>query len=800
MTDFGLSRATEDGEEGGDHPGTPSNPELSPGDHLAARLTRTGAVLGTPSYMSPEQHVGNKVDERSDQFSFCVALYEALYEEHPYGGTTLLPTHQSLVDGKPVAVPAKPPLSRRCRRALERGLQRTPGDRFPSMDALLSELSHRPSFSRRYLAIATIAVVLAGAGSYAAIADSTDAMPRPRCDAGETRMQGVWDSSRRRLLQEAFARSAASGAEKTWIALAAILNKRAGAWSDMYDAACAATHLDGVQSAAILDLRTECLERKRPGAEEPRDVLSDSHDAKIFDQALVAAESLSQISGCADVPNLRAVVPLPEDNESRASVASVRQQMNRTLTLYELGKYEQGRDQLLALKAKAQHLRYAPLVAEVTSALGNHLSVLGKMAEAEGTLFEAADQAVRGGDRTVEAETWIHVVINYSRLGRAPEADLAARMAMLAVNRANGDGQMRARLMNNLGAASYTAGKFEEAFDNFRRAAELASASFGRMSVRYANAVGNTGATLIELGRVREALSYLDESLTVRRAILRPDHVDISYSLNPLGSAYLALGMAQKGREMFKASLAIRQKEYGPEHPETTFTLIALAQAEASRGNYAEALKMFEKGLAIQKRVLDPHDVFLGSTYLEIGETQRLAGLHRDAERSFRSVLEHNHAAGAPEHPNSGFALLSLGLLQNERRLFAGGLRDCRRALRRSPSTCSRTATLSRSCTDASGRLFWGAVISTVLARRPTDAVAGLNDRDTAPSRAARVHFDLARALWSLPNERDQARIFARRSDALLSSAEARPGVLLAEVSAWIRTYEAQAARSRSPH
>ncbi len=66
VTDFGLSRASDDGEDKGDAPGAGSDAELSPGDHLAARLTRTGAVLGTPSYMSREQHVGDKVDERRE--------------------------------------------------------------------------------------------------------------------------------------------------------------------------------------------------------------------------------------------------------------------------------------------------------------------------------------------------------------------------------------------------------------------------------------------------------------------------------------------------------------------------------------------------------------------------------------------------------------------------------------------------------------------------------------------------------------------------------------------------------------
>ena len=56
---------------------------------LDVSLTSTGTVLGTPAYMPPEQMRGREADARSDQFSFCVALYESVYGERPFEGGTL---------------------------------------------------------------------------------------------------------------------------------------------------------------------------------------------------------------------------------------------------------------------------------------------------------------------------------------------------------------------------------------------------------------------------------------------------------------------------------------------------------------------------------------------------------------------------------------------------------------------------------------------------------------------------------------------------------------------------------------
>jgi hypothetical protein len=173
VTDFGLARSLMAAAEDG---------ELQPTPELAAlrvTLTATGAVMGTPRYMAPEQLAGKDVSAAADQFSFCVALYEAVYGVHPILGDTAA----KMLEGGARMRP--PPENRRVPTALlailRRGLDPVPARRFPSMPALLAELTTaiRPP-RRRYLVLAgAAALVLGGAAAATVLA------PRPRGSAAD---------------------------------------------------------------------------------------------------------------------------------------------------------------------------------------------------------------------------------------------------------------------------------------------------------------------------------------------------------------------------------------------------------------------------------------------------------------------------------------------------------------------------------------------------------------------------------------------------------------------------------------
>ena len=144
VVDFGLART-----------GNEQLPDLShtrlpaPITSLTTSLTMTGALVGTPAYMSPEQHAGRLADARSDQFSFCVALWEGLYGVTPFAGQTLTALAEEVVAGRIAPVPEDSNVPAWLRRVLLRGLAVDPAARWPSMDDLLDELARDPEKLRR---------------------------------------------------------------------------------------------------------------------------------------------------------------------------------------------------------------------------------------------------------------------------------------------------------------------------------------------------------------------------------------------------------------------------------------------------------------------------------------------------------------------------------------------------------------------------------------------------------------------------------------------------------------------------
>ena len=105
--------------------------------------------MGTPAYMAPEQHLGEAADARSDQFAFCVVIWEALYGQRPFPGATVGAIADRVLSGTIEPPPSETRVPAWVRRVLERGLARDPDRRFASMDALLTTLVELNANSER---------------------------------------------------------------------------------------------------------------------------------------------------------------------------------------------------------------------------------------------------------------------------------------------------------------------------------------------------------------------------------------------------------------------------------------------------------------------------------------------------------------------------------------------------------------------------------------------------------------------------------------------------------------------------
>ena len=181
----------------------------------ATSLTASGAILGTPAYMAPEQLRGEAADERSDLFSFCVTCWEALYGERPFAGRNLHELRAALAAGAvrppPEGREVPPPL----RDALRRGLQLAPGDRPASMTQLLAAIEAAAALDAPGARPRPGAARMFGRDRELALTEA--ALRRARAGSGSLLLvTGEAGIGKSRLAHEVAARATASGVRALW--------------------------------------------------------------------------------------------------------------------------------------------------------------------------------------------------------------------------------------------------------------------------------------------------------------------------------------------------------------------------------------------------------------------------------------------------------------------------------------------------------------------------------------------------------------------------------------------------------
>ncbi len=376
VTDFGLARGTSG-------PGVPASLR---GGHDAAvppsGLTRTGAIVGTPAYMAPEQTLGLAATPATDQFAFAVALFEALTGMRPFAGTTFEEIAKAKVGGDRRAWPPSPIVSPELMAIVDRGLARAPEERHASMNALLEllerarESAPRSGRSRAVVSLLVVAVVavVAVIGAATVRARSGTAVVAPNasvaCVDGARAMTAIWGDVKRNEVRAALSTKTAApiAVDETL----ATLDRQAREWTTMHDASCAATR-DSTQPEPAFRLRAACLRRRWNELVEMIDVLA--HEPPDPDDAF-AGDPLGSVRACADLRTLAATEPPPPDPAELARVEDFYARIARARAMSK-GTWAS----MNALAADVARVKWSPVVAE-HALLGAELAATIPMEEA----------------------------------------------------------------------------------------------------------------------------------------------------------------------------------------------------------------------------------------------------------------------------------------------------------------------------------------------------------------------------------------------------------------------------------
>ena len=146
---------------------------------LAATIAGPGAMIGTPAYMAPELFRCETATAATDQYAFCVALFEALHGRLPFTSDSLEALAYEVLHAELPAAPPDPVVPTWLHALVLRGLARDPARRFPDLAALLAELARDPEGERRrrgarrrqlVAAVAlTLVIVVGGVAIYRAV-------------------------------------------------------------------------------------------------------------------------------------------------------------------------------------------------------------------------------------------------------------------------------------------------------------------------------------------------------------------------------------------------------------------------------------------------------------------------------------------------------------------------------------------------------------------------------------------------------------------------------------------------------
>ena len=584
ISDFGLAR--------------------SPGAH---DLTRTGMIVGTPAYLSPEQAHGAPVDRHSDLYALGLLLFEMLTGDLP-AHEKLAAAHEAGTLRQLLGAPGGEKIPPYLAAIVERLLQPDPVQRFQSAREVVEALDRRRapvSRARRIaLAAALVLPVLAVLSTFA-----WKSWPRPRSAVAEPApvadlppttssaaarrdyLQGIEDLQRREdaaaalLLERAVA--ADPGFTAAWIGLARARSSLGQSREALESARRAVATLGDPSSRVAWEARA--LEaRLRGEPEKAREILSDliarsPHDVEARVNLAEACGEAGDLQAAID--HLRQVTAADPDHP-RAWFLLAKHSILAGDSQRAVDEY------LIRALVVQDQLRSEPGQAEVHNALGIAYYNLGKLDQATESYKRAAEIRQRIGDRRGLAATLRNLSAVDAVRGEQQRAQERLAEALQIVE-GLGDLVGQAEVSNDLGLLAEERGRYEEALGHYRRGLQLRRRLGQTLPI--AESLNNVGYACYLLGRFEDARVYWQQALGSYDEA--GDRAGAVLATQGLGLLQTAQGDWNDAAESFRKAIA-GSRELG--HQESTAAALGhLGRVELLQGRYRAAFGSWAEALAL---------------------------------------------------------------------------------------------------------------------------------------------------------------------------------------------------------
>ena len=758
VTDFGLARPLERGFDSA-HLALARAGVATRHDKREETLTEAGAIAGTPAYMSPEQLAGKPANVLTDQYSFCVSLYEGLYGHRPFDAHTFEELLRETTKGKVKDAPKDTLVPTRVRTALLRGLSPAPGARYLSMNELLFAVQpRRYQMRRRVIALlGVIGIVLA------AILGSRWAQRAPvMCTGADAKLQGVWDAPRRAQIHGAFDKSGRPYSADAWLGTERTLDAYARGWVAARTEACMATRVRGEQSEEMLDRRVECLDSHLRQFSALSKLFAEA-DGDVVARALEASLSLPSLSDCSNTVALKAGVRPPSDPAKADRVQNAHIHLARVNALYEAGKYDEARLLVEPVIVDARDVAYLPLEAETLALDGRIAGRLDDTRRAERSLRQAAEAALASGHDAVAARAFIDLVYFIGdKEARYDDATQWSRYAETAILRLGGNDELEADRLESFSIISWRQGKNDASLAALERAIALYKKVLGPDTVKVAHAMDGVASVYFDQGRLEEAYELDKRALDIAERANGANHPQLSLYLNNMGNELLAVGRYDEALKDLARALDLAEKTVGGDHPETVPPLDTMGTVLVSMARADEAVPLLARAKATLEHASRKETPDYAAVLNDLGEAELSRGRADLAMPHHLEALAVVEKVLGKDHQDYGMTTFHLAEAHFAIGKAKDALAEYLRALAVVDASAGADSPAAARILVGIGRarLRLGPAASAV---EPLEHAVRIREAHKGdPKELADARFALAQALWQTGKEKDRARKLAK--------------------------------------